>query len=112
MSHYLLPGLDPEEASRICMESCRAMCCRGPLLLELDSAEVPAFRRKALELGRDVRIQEEEGAGGWLKFADHEGERCPMLDPDTWACMIYEARPRRCREFPERWTPGCAISGG
>ena len=34
----------------------------------------------------------------------------PMLDPETWACRIYEHRPRRCREFPERLTPGCQLS--
>ena len=112
MPPHLLPGLSPKEASRICMESCRAMCCRGPLLLELDSAEILLFQREAIRLGIKVEVQEGQGAGGWLKFADHDGDRCPMLDPTSWGCRIYETRPRRCREFPEQLTPGCAISGG
>ena len=112
MPPYLLPGLTPQEASKICMDACRAMCCRGPLLLELDAAEISAFREKAAELGLEATIQEGSGGGGWLKFADHEGERCPMLDPGSWACRIYASRPRRCRQFPEKRTPGCAISGG
>ena len=33
-----------------------------------------------------------------------------MLDPDTWACRIYADRPGRCRDFPERLTPGCPLS--
>lgn len=112
MSPYLMPGLGPKEASKICMETCQAMCCRGPLLLALDSSEVQAFQEDAAKLGLKVTIQGGLRDGGWLKFADYEGERCPMLEPETWACRIYERRPRRCREFPERWTPGCAISGG
>ena len=112
MASYLRPGLTAEEASRICMDQCRAMCCRGPLLLELQPAELPAFEAAAIELGVKVKVNRTGDGGGWLKFSDHEGERCPMLHPDTMQCRIYDCRPFRCREFPERPTPGCPISGG
>ena len=108
---YLAPGLTPEQASVICMEQCRAMCCRGPLILTLDSGEVEEFSRRAADLGVDPKLTVNDG-GGWVRFSDHPGECCPMLDRETWACRIYDHRPRRCREFPERLTPGCAISGG
>ena len=44
-------NLTPEEASRICMDQCRAMCCRGPLILRLEADEVAVFHREAVHLG-------------------------------------------------------------
>jgi len=112
MPSFLIPGLTAEQASRICMDKCRAGCCRGPLLLELTAAEVDDFKRRAVALGLAVTVVRRPDGGGWLRFADYPGERCPMLRPDTFACRIYADRPGRCRRFPERKTPGCAISGG
>ena len=112
MPFYLKPGLNLEQASHICMNVCRAMCCRGALVLELAPGEVSEFADAAEELGVTAQIGERMNGGGLVKFADHEGERCPMLDPDTLECRIYAQRPERCREFPEKPTPGCPISGG
>lgn len=112
MPPFLVPGLGQEEASNICMNQCRAMCCRGPLLLELAPEEVEDFLENGKSLDVEVRISRGVNDAAWLKFADHAGERCPMLDPASFACRIYEQRPARCREFPVRKTPGCAISGG
>lgn len=112
MTSFLVPGLSTQEASNICMNECRAMCCRGPLVLELDTGELEPF----LAAGARLQVQVWASVGmegqGWIKFADHPGERCPMLDMNTFACQIYDSRPHRCREFPTRLTPGCAISGG
>jgi Fe-S-cluster containining protein len=104
-------GLTPEAASRICMDQCRAMCCRGPLILRLTFREVLAFKRHSAALGVALRITEAADGGGWVRFSDHAGEHCPMLDDATSACRIYQDRPQRCRDFPDRPTPGCAISG-
>ena len=112
MPFFLRPGLSLDQASHICMNVCHAMCCQGPLLLELTAEEVTGFAEGAKSLGIRAVIGEGNDGGGWVKFSDHEGEKCPMLDPDTLACRIYEKRPRRCREFPEKLTPGCPISGG
>ncbi|MDA0734405.1 MAG: YkgJ family cysteine cluster protein [Chloroflexi bacterium] len=109
---YLMSGLTPESASDICMNQCRAMCCRGPLILTLTEAELRAFEQNALALGVALKVGKSPDAGGWVKFADHVGECCPMLDQSTFACRVYAARPQRCRDFPEKLTPGCAISGG
>ena len=109
---HLREGLIPEAASRICMDECRAMCCRGPLILRLERDEVQGFEKRARDLDVDLVFGRAADGGGMVRFADHAGESCPMLDQATFACRIYEQRPRRCREFPERLTPGCAISGG
>jgi len=103
--------LTAEQASRICMEQCRAGCCRGRLILQLSQAEAAAFQAHAQSLGVRAKITPTSYGGGWVKFAGHPGQCCPMLDQTTWACRIYQDRPQRCREFPERPTPGCAISG-
>ena len=102
--------LSPEAATRICMEQCRAGCCRGPLILRLAAEEVAPFGEHAAALGVDAKIAPAP-VGGWVRFFEHPGQCCPMLDQATWACRIYAHRPQRCREFPERPTPGCAISG-
>ena len=111
MTPYLVPGLTPEAASRICMEQCRAGCCQGPLVLALTEDEVQPFTEQASALGVTALVTPAAG-GAWLRFAEHPGERCPMLDPETSACRIYDRRPRRCRDFPTGPTTGCAISGG
>ena len=112
MDNYLRPGLSPSEASEICMNQCRAKCCRGAWILSLSQGEAQVFEAKAEELGVETLIRPAGDGGGWIRFTDHSGERCPMLDPTTFACRIYDSRPQRCRSFPEQLTPGCAISGG
>jgi len=112
MASYLRVGLSLAEASQICMNQCHAMCCRGAWILSLSQAEAPVFQAKAEEMGVEALVRPAPDGGGWIRFSEHPGERCPMLDPTTFACRIYESRPQRCRSFPERMTPGCAISGG
>ncbi len=112
MPSFLAPGISPGEASHICMNLCQAMCCRGPLVLELAASEVENFAAESRRLQVQPRINVGADGNGWIKFTDHPGEMCPMLNAETFACRIYDSRPRRCREFPTRLTPGCAISGG
>ena len=112
MSPHIIAGLSVEAASLICMDQCKAMCCRGSLVLLLASSEVDAFTEHASVLGVDLLMTRTPDGGGWVRFSEHEGEHCPMLDSSTSTCRIYEDRPQRCREFPVELTPGCAISGG
>jgi Fe-S-cluster containining protein len=112
MPPHLLEGLSAEAASQICMNQCKAMCCRGSLVLQLTITEVAPFRERAAALGLAALIAPTSDGGGWVRFAEHPGEHCPMLDGTTSACRIYEHRPQRCRDFPQDVTPGCAISGG
>jgi Fe-S-cluster containining protein len=111
MPPYLKSGLTAEAASRVCMNECKAGCCQGPLVLRLSDEEVSLLEGLARSLGVEMVTARTPDGGGWLRFSDHAGERCPFLDDETFACRIYQHRPQRCRAFPERFTPGCAISG-
>ncbi len=107
----LRPDLTEEEASRICMQQCRAGCCQGALYLRLSAAEVVAFRARAAALGVEALVEQAADGSGTMGFLEHEGARCPMLDPVSFACRIYADRPQRCRAFPDRARPDCPISG-
>ena len=107
---YLKPGLALRQANAICMDQCRGQCCRGPLILDLDKNEVAEFKEMAASLGIEPHISVSHYGAAWLKFSEHIGEHCPMLDPNTSQCLIYHNRPTRCRAFPEKPNPGCPIS--
>ena len=107
---YLKPGLRLREANTICMEQCRGQCCRGALILHLGKNEVAEFKEMGAYLGIETNISVSRYGDAWVKFSEHIGDHCPMLDPDTSQCLIYDNRPARCRTFPEKPTPGCPIS--
>ena len=111
MAPHMIPGLSPEAATNVCMNQCGGMCCRGPLILTLLPDEVLAFLEHAARMGVRLELHREPDGGGSLRFLDHPGDHCPMLDDATSACRIYEDRPKRCREFPDKAIPWCAISG-
>ncbi len=106
---YRKPSLTVLEAQRLCRDVCGALCCQGPQVLVLAAEEVAPMRAHATRLGVALVLHARDDGGASLRFPDHEGERCPMLDARD-ACRIYEARPTRCRAFPEGPRPGCVIS--
>jgi Fe-S-cluster containining protein len=106
---YLKKGLTEQSASLICRHECLAQCCKGPLILSLTSKEKQLFISKANDNHKSIHITDQK-SGGWLKFEDHDGHCCPMLDLVTNKCLIYDERPHRCRKFPEKPVEGCAIS--
>ena len=112
MPPYLAQGLSPEEASHLCRTQCRAMCCRGAIILTLRLAEVPILQQRAIEFGVELHVEPRPEGVSWVRFAEHPGDHCPMLDDATSACRIYKERPQRCRDFPEKLVAGCVISGG
>lgn len=104
--------IDPGEVTNICINQCKAMCCRGPFILSLANYEFKEFERYSKELDRDLKpIYKDDGTVG-IRFLDHIGGNCPMLNSDTSTCGIYQNRPKVCRDFPTKYTPGCLISGG
>jgi len=111
MPFHIAAGLTLEAASRICSHECRALCCRGPLYLRLTTAEVVVFKAHAAALGVELELAESADGSGTVSFLEHPGQHCPMLDDATSVCRIYEDRPQRCRTFPEKPRPECAISG-
>ncbi|HET6344515.1 MAG TPA: YkgJ family cysteine cluster protein [Myxococcota bacterium] len=96
--------------AELCMGTCRAGCCQGPAYLPLAAAEVRDFAARALRIGSTVRLRLAADGTAQVRFPEHPGDRCPMLDPATFACRIYETRPARCRAFPEAPRPGCPLS--
>jgi hypothetical protein len=69
MPPHLIAGLSPEAASHICIHQCRAMCCRGPLILRLSWQEVLAFKRQAAALGVALKMSQAPNGGGWVRFS-------------------------------------------
>lgn len=106
---YRKPGLTVLEAQRLCRDVCGALCCQGPQVLVLSADEAIAMRAHASRLEVPLVLRARDDGGASLRFPDHDGDRCPMLDDDE-ACRIYDARPARCRAFPEGPRPGCVIS--
>ena len=104
--------IDPGEVSNICINQCKAMCCRGPIVLTLSNDEFEEFERNSGKLNLDLKPIHKNDGTIVIKFLDQMGGHCPMLDPDTSMCMIYQNRPNVCRDFPTKYTPGCPISGG
>ncbi len=94
------------------MTECRAQCCRGAMILTLQPHEIPLLQQQSTELGVELKVETRPSGVGWVRFTDHPGSHCPMLDDATSSCRIYDQRPQRCRDFPERVVEGCIISGG
>jgi Fe-S-cluster containining protein len=100
-------------------------CCIGPFpitlvdarrlreglarLREREPKRASAIARRAAAAARALRrgfpgdaatgrLAEDEAAR--LRFfARHEARPCPVLDPHTGACELYEARPLTCRSY-------------
>ncbi len=73
-----------------------ANCCKtiGPRLIDKDVERLAKhLRLKPSEfMEQYVRVDED----GDMIFREHP---CPFLMPDNY-CMVYESRPRACREYP------------
>lgn len=99
-----------EALVQLCAGTCGAQCCRGPAYLRLSADEAARLRAHGERLGVEVKLKRGLAGTSTLDFPDHEGERCPMLDPRALTCRIYDERPARCRAFPEAPREGCALS--
>ncbi|MFO7977176.1 MAG: YkgJ family cysteine cluster protein [Bacteroidales bacterium] len=91
----LVGGLHEEAFRHIdCLEC--ANCCRtlGPRLLPKDVERMAArLKMKTAAFMQEYLLRDEDGD---LVFCSMP---CPFLLPDNH-CMVYEARPRACREYP------------
>ena len=75
------------------MEQCRGQCCRGALILRLGKNEVAEFKEMGAHLGIETNISVSRYGDAWVKFSEHIGDHCPMLDPETSRCLIYDIVP-------------------
>ena len=77
-----------------CLEC--ANCCRtlGPRITEVDISRISSsLQLKPVQLLAEYLRKDEDGD---LVFKTMP---CPFLDSENY-CMIYENRPRACREYP------------
>ncbi|NAS14274.1 YkgJ family cysteine cluster protein [Poritiphilus flavus] len=92
---YLMETLHEDEFGRTDCLQC-ANCCKttGPLFTEKDIQRISKFLKMKPQqfIASYLRVDEEE---------DHVLQQlpCTFLDADN-RCMIYEVRPKACREFP------------
>ncbi len=92
---YLMETLHEDEFSRTDCLQC-ANCCKttGPLFTDKDIQRISKFLKMKPQqfVSTYLRVDEEE---------DHVLQQlpCTFLDTDN-RCMIYEVRPKACREFP------------
>lgn len=73
-----------------------ANCCKtiGPRLIDKDVERLAKHLKMKLSEFIKQYIQVDED--GDMVFREHP---CPFLMPDNY-CMVYESRPRACREYP------------
>lgn len=89
----------------VCRPGCFE-CCLGPFPItqaDADRLRAGLDAQKAADPERAGRIVMR--ARGWQ---GNEDEACPVLDPETGTCDLYEARPVTCRTFGPaiRWSDG------
>jgi Fe-S-cluster containining protein len=85
--------------SKICIEECKALCCRkGFLILEKGQVDI-VTQNKAQELKKEGALREQKDGTISLNLANHQGS-CPSLKENK--CTIYTdpARPKACHQFP------------
>lgn len=96
-----------DDATRLCREeaargdepvTCRGEgcsgCCRGNVVVS--SAELADIMPRIPQAAFD-RVKAD--AASVLDYARRNTMRCPILDPDTSLCLIYEHRPLVCRAY-------------
>jgi len=73
-----------------------ANCCKtiGPRLIDKDVERLAKhLKMKSADFVQQYVVVDEDGD---MIFKEHP---CPFLLPDNY-CMVYESRPRACREYP------------
>jgi len=92
---YLMQELHASEFERTDCLSC-ANCCKttGPLFTQADIERI----------ARHLKMKEQQFVSMYLRV-DEDGDHvlqtvpCAFLAADNY-CLIYEARPKACREYP------------
>jgi len=87
-------------------------CCRWPGAVKLEDAEVDAIA-ETLGISVDEFLAEHTRITPdrqHLSLCEKDNGECEYLTVDDRglpACLIEKAKPRQCREFPEKWNfPG------
>lgn len=91
----VVQGLHEEAFSKFSCLDC-ANCCKtiGPRLIGKDVERLAKhLKMKTADFMNQYILTDEDGD---LVFSEHP---CPFLLPDNY-CMVYESRPKACREYP------------
>ena len=92
---YIMQDLHEEEFSRTnCLEC--ANCCKttGPLFTDKDIERIAKYLKLKPQQFVEQYLRIDEDKDHVLKSVP-----CTFLDADNY-CMIYDVRPKACREFP------------
>ena len=96
----------PDDAVFVC-HGCGA-CCRWPGIVRLTDEDIRALAA-FLDVTEETFIQQSTTLAPdrrSLILAMPDTLPCRFLTEDN-RCSVYPARPRQCREFPQKWTaPG------
>jgi Fe-S-cluster containining protein len=84
----------------VCRPGCTE-CCMGPF--PISPLDARRLRRGLAELEREDparagRVRERAGLAA-ARSSQSDDEPCPVLDPETGLCDLYEFRPLTCRVF-------------
>lgn len=92
---YLMQELHDAEFSRTDCLTC-ANCCKttGPLFTLADIERIAKYLRLKPQQFMDQYLRKDEDGDFVLQSVP-----CTFLDQDNY-CMIYDARPKACREYP------------
>lgn len=92
---YLMQDLHDDEFKKTDCLTC-ANCCKttGPLFTDIDIERIAKHLRQKPQQFIDQYLRIDEDKDFVLKQVP-----CSFLDAEN-ACMIYDVRPKACREFP------------
>lgn len=92
---YIMQDLHDEEFKKTNCLTC-ANCCKttGPLFTLADIERVAKYLKQKPQQFIDQYLRIDEDKDFVLQSVP-----CTFLDPEN-ACMIYDVRPKACREFP------------
>lgn len=86
----------------ICVNQCKAKCCKTSL--ELPAHAIPFYPgdfTNFVEKGYSACLGETTLEGIWQPIIrPHIFGYCPLLNPTTNECLIYDERPLGCKVFP------------
>src|SRR2546422_8056736 len=100
-----MPGIQGQRSYYNCSK-CPAYCCSIYERVQINKRDIK-------RLARHFNLDERTAIQRFTKIYNDErilrqkadpifGKACKFLNPATRQCTIYDARPRACRDFPNR----------
>lgn len=95
----------PYEVSRFHCHQC-GNCCRGDGYVAMNEGEIrDASALLGMSESAFLSRYAKKSSDGWELLDQGDADQsCIFLRPDN-SCIIHEAKPQQCRDFPTRWRP-------